>query len=250
MAGKKPRFLRRKRGFRPFAARLAEAPRAARRGTYSPSAAVWHAGVTGDLPAGAEHHNIHFGEEWEPAFRALMRDGVRMPDPSLLVSVPSIADASIAPPGAHVLYVLEPVPNLDGAVDWVAGLYAFTQEVETTGTEEYGADAAYWLIGASVPANLLDGYAANTHVRSSTESKSSWPRSNSWRTFARTRSIACSQTGCARRPTSTPMWNCHAAVLDCPTSLNSIASTGRAPATGMQRANAAMGAKGVTSLSA
>jgi phytoene desaturase len=81
---------------------------------------VWHAGVTGDLPAGAEHHNIHFGEEWEPAFRALMRDGVRMPDPSLLVSVPSVADASIAPPGAHVLYVLEPVPNLDGAVDWVA----------------------------------------------------------------------------------------------------------------------------------
>jgi len=55
-------------------------------------------------------------------------------------------------------------------VDWVAGLYAFTQEVETTGTEEYGADAAYWLIGPSVPDNLLDGYAANTHVLSTTDS--------------------------------------------------------------------------------
>jgi iron complex outermembrane receptor protein len=58
----------------------------------------------------------------------------------------------------------------DGAIDWVAGLYAFGQEVETTGTEEYGADAAYWLIGPSVPANLLDGYAANTYVFSTTDS--------------------------------------------------------------------------------
>ena len=24
----------------------------------------------------------------------------------------------MAPPGRHVLYVLEPVPNLDGQVDW------------------------------------------------------------------------------------------------------------------------------------
>ncbi|HVK80940.1 MAG TPA: TonB-dependent receptor, partial [Verrucomicrobiae bacterium] len=60
--------------------------------------------------------------------------------------------------------------NGDNAIDWVVGLYAFSQEVETTGTEEYGADAAYWLIGPSVPANLLDGYAASTHVISETES--------------------------------------------------------------------------------
>jgi iron complex outermembrane receptor protein len=60
--------------------------------------------------------------------------------------------------------------NGANTVDWVAGLYAFTQEVETTGAEEYGADAAYWLIGPSVPANLLDGYAANTHVISETQS--------------------------------------------------------------------------------
>lgn len=60
--------------------------------------------------------------------------------------------------------------NEDGAVDWVVGAYAFGQEVETSGTEEYGADAAYWLIGPSVPGNLLDGYAANTDVLSETES--------------------------------------------------------------------------------
>ena len=93
-------------------------PRAARRGTYSPSAVVWHVGVRGDLPEGAAHHNIHFGKEWEGAFWALLRGGTRMPDPSLLVSIPSMGEPSMAPPGRHALYVLEPVPNLDGKVDW------------------------------------------------------------------------------------------------------------------------------------
>jgi len=96
------------------------APRAARRGRYSPSCVVWHAGVRGALPSDAEHHNIHFGDEWDRAFRAVLRDGVRMPDPSILVSVPSKDDATLAPPQAHTLYVLEPTPNLDGHVDWTA----------------------------------------------------------------------------------------------------------------------------------
>jgi phytoene desaturase len=94
------------------------APRVARRGRYSPSAVVWHVGVRGDLPPGAAHHNIHFGRPWDGAFRSLLRDGRRMPEPSLLVSVPSLGEPSLAPAGRHVLYVLEPVPNLDGRVDW------------------------------------------------------------------------------------------------------------------------------------
>lgn len=95
-----------------------EAPRVARRGTYSPSAVVWHVGTAGALPAGVEHHNVHFGAAWDGAFRALLRDKVRMPDPSLLISVPSLQEPSMAPPDRHALFVLEPVPNLDGRVDW------------------------------------------------------------------------------------------------------------------------------------
>ncbi|MBI5090458.1 MAG: phytoene desaturase [Actinobacteria bacterium] len=95
-----------------------EAPRAARRAHYSPSAVVWHVGARGDLPPGTAHHNIHFGHEWRSAFRALLDEGRRMPDPSLLVSVPSIDDVAAAPAGGHVLYVLEPVPNLRAGIDW------------------------------------------------------------------------------------------------------------------------------------
>ena len=95
-----------------------KAPWAVRCGHYSPSAVVWHVGTKGPLPTRTEHHNIHFGSSWETAFDALLHDGVRMPDPSLLVSVPSLHEPTMAPAGCHTLYVLEPVPNLDGRLDW------------------------------------------------------------------------------------------------------------------------------------
>jgi phytoene desaturase len=93
-------------------------PRRVRRGDYSPSCVLWLAGVRGPLPPDVAHHNVHFGEDWQGSFDALRRTGRRQPDPSILVSVPTVTDASLAPPGCHVLYALEPTPNLDGAVPW------------------------------------------------------------------------------------------------------------------------------------
>ena len=94
------------------------APRVTQRGTYSPSAVVWHVGVRGRPGPAVRHHNIHFGREWASSFDALIDRGELMPDPSRLVSVPSLSDDSLAPAGHSVLYVLEPVPNLSGRVDW------------------------------------------------------------------------------------------------------------------------------------
>ena len=93
-------------------------PLVTRVGRYSPSCAVWLVGVDGDLPPGTTHHNIHFGDQWSEAFQALLKDGRRMPDPSILVTAPTVTDPTLAPDGKHILYVLEPVPNLDGNVDW------------------------------------------------------------------------------------------------------------------------------------
>lgn len=95
-------------------------PRVIRRGRYSPSCVVWVAGTRGTMPEQANHHNIHFGADWRGSFDTLLRDGVRMPDPSILVSSPTVTDAALAPPGGSVLYALEPVPNLDGKIDWEA----------------------------------------------------------------------------------------------------------------------------------
>ena len=95
-----------------------DAPRVARRGVYSPSCVVWHAGVRGLPPPEAGHHNIHFGRTWDEAFHDLLDRGVRMGDPSVLVTIPSVSDPTLAPDGATTLFVLEPVPNLDGRIDW------------------------------------------------------------------------------------------------------------------------------------
>ncbi|MBA3605552.1 MAG: phytoene desaturase family protein [Actinomycetota bacterium] len=95
-----------------------DAPRVARRGRYSPSCLLWVAGVRGLPPADAAHHNIHFGRQWDESFRALIGDGEMMPDPSILVTLHALDDATLAPPGCSTLYALEPTPNLDGRVDW------------------------------------------------------------------------------------------------------------------------------------
>jgi phytoene desaturase len=98
-------------------------PHAVRHGHYSPSCVLWHAGVRGELPEGTAHHNIHFGEQWDESFRDLLHHGRLMGDPSILVTVHSIDEPTVVPPATdgvprHSLYVLEPVPNLDGRIDW------------------------------------------------------------------------------------------------------------------------------------
>ena len=94
-----------------------QVPARLRRAHTSPSAVVWHVGVRGVPPAGVAHHNIHFSRAWAASFRAL-DEGRRMPDPSLLVSVPTTSDPGLAPPGCSILYALEPVPNLTANLDW------------------------------------------------------------------------------------------------------------------------------------
>jgi phytoene desaturase len=93
-------------------------PQAVRRGNYSPSAVVLHVGVRGVPDPAVAHHNIHFAAEWSSAFDALLNRGELMPDPSRLVTVPSLDDPTLAPDGCSTLYVLEPVPNLNGKIDW------------------------------------------------------------------------------------------------------------------------------------
>ena len=117
------------------------APRVARRGNYSPSCALWMAGVRGALPEEAAHHNIHFGGAWEGAFEALMKRGTLMPDPSILVSSATHGDPSLAPPGCITLYCLEPTPNLDGHVSWMRERGAFRDRlVQRVGSYGYPVD--------------------------------------------------------------------------------------------------------------
>jgi phytoene desaturase len=95
-------------------------PRLARPGYahYAPSCVMWLIGTRGALPDGAVHQNIHLGGDWKNSYRALTQRGTRMPQPSIVVSATTLTDASLAPAGHAALSILEPVPNLDGQVDW------------------------------------------------------------------------------------------------------------------------------------
>ena len=64
-----------------------------------------------------------------------------MSDPSMLVTVPTLDDGSLAPPGRHVVYALEPVPNLDGRIDWADERAAVREQlVERVAAAGYTVD--------------------------------------------------------------------------------------------------------------
>jgi phytoene desaturase len=110
-------------------------PRAVRSGRYSPSAVVWHVGVRGVPDPPIAHHNIHFGNEWSSAFDALLKRGQLMPDPSRLVTIPSLHDPTMASTGCSTLYVLEPVPNLNGKINWSIDAEPLRERLHTFLTE-------------------------------------------------------------------------------------------------------------------
>ncbi len=108
-----------------------------RRPTYSPSCVALHLGVRREL-AGQAHHTISFGASWRQVFDELTRDGRPMSDPSLLISMPSVTDRSLAPDGGQVLSVVAPTPNLDPRsggnpdLDWTALAPRYRDELLAT----------------------------------------------------------------------------------------------------------------------
>jgi phytoene desaturase len=108
--------------------------RGPRRPVYSPSCVALHLGVRDPLP-GQAHHTISFGAAWRQVFDELTRDGRPMSDPSLLVSMPSATDRTLAPDGGQVLSVVAPTPNLDPrsggnpGIDWDTLAPRYREEV-------------------------------------------------------------------------------------------------------------------------
>ncbi|AZI59164.1 phytoene desaturase [Nakamurella antarctica] len=96
-----------------------DSPKRLKGANYSPSAVVWHVGMRGLPGPEVGHHNIHFGHEWESSFEALLKKRQMMPDPSRLVTIPTVTDASFAPAGCSSLFVLEPSPNMESDINWV-----------------------------------------------------------------------------------------------------------------------------------
>ena len=95
----------------------------------SPSCVVIHAGVP-SVQGALQHHNISFGANWSKTFDEIIDEGVLMSDPSLLVTMPTAVDPTLAPAGRDLLFVLAPCPNLEvGKVNWAAQGDTYARQV-------------------------------------------------------------------------------------------------------------------------
>jgi phytoene desaturase len=65
------------------------------------------------------HHTIWLGPRYRELLHDIFRRKVMTEDFSLYVHRPTATDPSFAPDGHDSFYVLCPVPNLDGDIDWL-----------------------------------------------------------------------------------------------------------------------------------
>jgi len=78
---------------------------------------VLYFGTTRQYPDVA-HHTIWLGERYRELLADIFHHKVLAEDFSLYLHRPTATDASFAPTGCDSFYVLCPVPNLKGAIDW------------------------------------------------------------------------------------------------------------------------------------
>ncbi|MCX2523806.1 phytoene desaturase family protein [Larsenimonas rhizosphaerae] len=98
-----------------------ELPRAARfkldHARYSMGLFVLYLGVNRTYDDVA-HHTIWLGEQYRELLEDIFEHKVMKDDFSLYVHRPTATDDSFAPPGCDSFYILAPVPNLQGDIDW------------------------------------------------------------------------------------------------------------------------------------
>ncbi|MEO0575102.1 MAG: phytoene desaturase [Pseudomonadota bacterium] len=84
---------------------------------YSMSLFVWYFGTDRQYDD-VEHHMILLGPRYQELLKEIFNHKTLADDFSLYLHRPTATDPSLAPDGCDAFYVLSPVPNLGGNVDW------------------------------------------------------------------------------------------------------------------------------------
>ena len=83
---------------------------------FSCSTFMLYLGLEGSFDQ-LDHHSIHLSEDYLGNIRDI--EAQRAPDdPTIYIQNASVTDPSLAPPGCSTLYLLAPVGNMEGQVDW------------------------------------------------------------------------------------------------------------------------------------
>ena len=100
-----------------YEALLGEPAHRSTRMRFTPSALLIYAALDRRY-AGLQHHEFLMPRSLRETCRDIFENGAFPRDPAIYLSSPAATDRSLAPPGADALYLLVPVPNLQGQIDW------------------------------------------------------------------------------------------------------------------------------------
>lgn len=84
---------------------------------YACSGYILFLGVDRTYPH-VKHQSLYFSEDYRANLDAIYKTKTLPQDPSFHLNIPTVTDPSLAPPGHSLIYLLAPMPNLSGPVDW------------------------------------------------------------------------------------------------------------------------------------
>lgn len=103
---------------------------------YSCSTFMIYLGVDGKVPL--DHHTIYFAKDYKSNLHDISTRKVLSKDISFYIQNASVTDPTLAPEGKSALYILVPVPNQSGSVDWAAEKETFKNHVMNLVVERTG----------------------------------------------------------------------------------------------------------------
>ncbi|MDP3525386.1 MAG: phytoene desaturase family protein, partial [Hoeflea sp.] len=99
------------------------------RAKYSMSLFVWYFGVDRRYDDVA-HHTVMLGPRYDGLLHDIFDAKILAEDFSLYLYRPTASDPTVAPEGCDTFYVLAPVPNLDGKIDWTVAAEPYRQKIQ------------------------------------------------------------------------------------------------------------------------
>jgi phytoene desaturase len=75
------------------------------------------------------HHNIFFAKDYKYNVSEIVSNTIIPEDPSFYVHNPSLIDNSLAPEGKSSVYVLVPIGNTSGGIDWTSNKETFKEKM-------------------------------------------------------------------------------------------------------------------------
>lgn len=86
------------------------------------------------------HHNVYLCKDFKNNLEEIFDSKTLPSDPSFYTYIPTKTDPSLAPKGKNILYILVPVPNLEGNNDWDKGIKTIRAKILSRLKSEYNID--------------------------------------------------------------------------------------------------------------